>query len=265
MKPGRNENSRGITLVEILAALFLLAVSVIPMIGVIGTGAADTEILQSSLFAQNAARGILETILESLPFELLQTSETPVSDLDGGPAETRVGRLVHPNNTDPSGLLSLVGNPGNDDFIRGTLRDERGTFYKVTLFVFPVPAVNQMSPGNASTTGNSKTTRYDDLLTFSFIPRPPFEHARDERGHPTWYSSDPFVGKGVPRPYDLPVATITRTAEDLGVPLGPDPRFPRCLMKKLLLRIRWTPHKGPERTMELVTAKADLSKTGNGP
>ncbi|MBF0503034.1 MAG: hypothetical protein HQM09_23080 [Candidatus Riflebacteria bacterium] len=260
---------QGVSLIEILAALFLLAVAIIPIIGLIGSGAADVDILNSSLFAQTAARGILETTLEAVPFDFIGVSEASVADLGGGVPEANVGRLLQTGHDDSTGLLGLLGNSGEDSFMRGTLRDERGILYKIKLFVFPVPAEKKSPAGDVPRTIDSTGATSLDavegggVLAFSFLPRPPFEQARDARGRPVWYTADQFVGEGVLRPYDIPVATVTRYAADLGVPEGNDLRFPRCVMKKLLLRIRWAPRKGPERAIELVTAKADLSRSGN--
>lgn len=240
----------GLSLVEILIAVFILVMAAVPMLGVIGSGAADTDVVRASLFAQTAATGILDAALDALPFETLVQSTGMVADPDGRNPEPGVGRIIP--GKDPQraaqakAFLALIGGSAEDGLTRGMLRDERGGSYRVKLFVFPVPAVasGAMSDGSA--------------LQFGYLPRPLYEQAIDASGKPAWYTEDAFVRPGVARPYDLPVEPVVRRSSDLGVPVGNEPGFPYCCLKKLLLRIQWAPVKGGERSLELLTLKAAL-------
>lgn len=239
-----------LSLIEILIATFILAMAALPMLGVIGSGAADTDVLRSTLFAQTSASGILDAALDALPFESLVRSGEMVPDLDGKNPEPGVGKIItvsDPNRAaQGKAFLNLIGGSADDGLARGTLRDERGGTYRVKLFVFPVPAVVSASDSDGS------------ALRFAFLPRPAYEQANDASGKPAWYSQELFVRPGVARPYDLPVEPVIRRAAELGVPAGTEPRFPHCCLKKLLLRIQWDPRKGGERSLELMTIKAAL-------
>lgn len=238
------------SLVEILIATFILVMAGVPMLGVIGSGAADTDVLRSNLFAQTTGAGIMDAALDALPFDVLVRNDSPVPDRDGKNPEPGVGRLLP--TSDPTqaaqakAFLSLIGGSPEDGLARGTLRDERGTEYRIKLFVFPIPAVVTASESEGS------------ALRFGFLPRPLYEQAKDDGGRSSWYSQDPFVKPGVLRPYDLPVESTVRRAAELGIPLGTQPGFPHCCLKKLLLRIQWDPRKGGERSLELMTLKAAL-------
>jgi len=238
------------SLIEILVATFILVMAGIPMLGVIGSGAADTDVLRSTLFAQTSASGILDAALDALPFEALVRSGEPVPDLDGKNPEPGVGKVIavaDPNRAaQAKAFLSLIGGSPDDGLARGTLRDERGFTYRVKLFVFPVPAVVSASDSDGS------------VLRFGFLPRPLYEQAVDASGKPAWYSQEMFVRPGVARPYDMPVEPVVRRASELGVPVGNEPQVPHCCLKKLLLRIQWDPRKGGERSLELMTLKAAL-------
>lgn len=247
---GIGASCAGMSLIEILIATFILVMAALPMLGVIGSGAADTDVLRASLFAQTSAAGILDAALDALPFEALVRADGMVPDLDGKNPEPGVGKVI--TIADPNRLaqgkafLNLIGGQPEDGLTRGTLTDERGLSYRVKLFVFPVPAVVSASDSDGA------------ALRFGFLPRPLYEQANDATGKSAWYSQDQFVRPGVARPYDLPVEPVIRRASELGVPVGTEPRFPHCCLKKLLLRIQWDPRKGGERSLELMTLKAAL-------
>ena len=247
---GKGAVRKGLSLVEILVAVFILVMAALPMLGVVGSGAADTDVIRASLFAQTAATGILDAALDALPFDALVQSAGMVADTDGRNPEAGVGRIIAGKDPQRSAqakaFLALIGGAAEDGLTRGMLRDERGISYRVKLFVFPVPAVASGAASDGST------------LQFGFLPRPLYEQATDAGGKSSWYTEDAFVRPGVARPYDLPVEPVVRRAPDLGMPVGNEPRFPHCCLKKLLLRIQWAPIKGGERSLELLTLKADL-------
>lgn len=84
---------RGMSLLEIMIALIILALSFIPIIGVIGSGSADTDVTKSYVFAQTSVRNILIATLDNLPFAAIDTNgSSNVADSDGR-SEPDVGRL----------------------------------------------------------------------------------------------------------------------------------------------------------------------------
>ncbi|MBI3037894.1 prepilin-type N-terminal cleavage/methylation domain-containing protein [bacterium] len=239
--------NRGVTLIEILAAMLILAFAFIPIIGVIGTGSTDTDVTNSYIFAQTAARNILNTAIDSVPFPCFQVNTSDISDLDtpATHAESDVAKLNPVPGYDLTAFLTLLGNAGGDSNGHGLLRDERGTSYYTKLFVFPVS-----DPGAGITTSTE--------LVFMHLKRPLYENQT------SWYTFTPpevNVKVALNRPYDynIPgdIATISLDSRSLGVPQGTDNY---CIMKKLLIRIRWVMAKGGERHLEIYSAKANLSR-----
>jgi len=244
--------ARGITLLEILGAMLILAVAFIPIIGVISSGSADTDVTNSYIFAQTTARNILNTVLDNVPFQSIRVSSANVADIGDSNSEPNVGEIIKiPKYEDSvASFLEMIGNPGGDYFARGQLVDERNTQYKIKLFVFPVPAYDYPD--------------WQRELCFRYLPRPDYENHVDFSKKPDWYTTNPddkFVKAGVPRPYDdtyLGITVKKENAKSLGASAGPDGSF--CIMKRLLLRIRWKMPKGGERSLEIYTTKANLSR-----
>lgn len=233
-------NDKGTTLIEIVVALLILAFAFIPIIGVIGTGAKTTDVSGSYIFAKTMARNILDSVLDDVPFAAIGVASGDVSDVDGSNAEPNVGKLS--DVIDPeykvASFLALIGNSA-DNFARGEIVDDRGFKYEVKIFVFKVP---DNSIYNVTTD-----------MTFRYIPRPDFEKQDG------WYSTTAFVPNGVSTPYDMPVPGIEiKGARELGAAAGPDGDY--CVMKKILLRLKWKAKSGPERSVEVYTTKANLDK-----
>ncbi len=246
------------SLLEIMVALLIMAFAFIPLVGVIGTGAADTDVAKSYIFAQTTARNILDNLLDNVPFENIRVAPGNVSDTDGSNAESGVALL---GNWAPgynvASFLALLGNNGAVDTLgRGELHDERGTRYFVKLFCFPLV-------GTANPVGAINPA---DEVTFRYLPRPPYETATNSSNQAVWYSSTAFVNAGVPRPYDFTVGGTpdfsirTTNACSLGVPQGSIAALNYCVLKRILLRIRWVLPKGGERSIEIYTAKGNLAR-----
>ncbi len=236
---------RGITFLEIVCAMAILAFAAVPMIGIYWSTAVDADLANTAVFAQNIASNIMNASLDSVPFPCFQVCTSKISDLDGGNPEENVGRFAQIPSYDVASFLSLLGNKGRDTYARGELKDEKGTVYKVKLLVFPIPTKDVID--------------LDNELTFSWLPRPPFENAVGNSGRPSWFTDDSFVSREVVQlPYDMPIATNTQNAKMLGVPV--DPGGTNTPMKKLLLKIRWKGPKKLDRNLEILALKANLSK-----
>ena len=246
-------SDRGVTLLEILSALLILAFAFIPIIGVIGTGTTDTDVTNAYIFAQTSARNILDSLLDSVPFPAVTVDTAAVPDLDGTHSEGNVALFQNVPGYDVASFMVMLGNSSGDNKGAGALRDERGNTYYTKLFIFPLVGQDSSNPDP------------DTELVFSYLPRPLYENATYSAGHATkpgessWYSDNEWVNPGVLRPYDYAVVATMTNAKGLGVPAGADASLQYCMMKKFLLRIRWTMPKGGERSIEVFTAKADLS------
>ncbi|GAB4273870.1 MAG: hypothetical protein Kow0029_13810 [Candidatus Rifleibacteriota bacterium] len=245
------QDKKGITLLEIMTALLILAFAFLPIIGMIGTGTKDTDISETYIFAQTSARNILDSILDDVPFYALRVASTQVSDIDESNDEPNVGELfdiappLGPTYNVASFLRYIGNDPTVDHYARGQLIDDRGYKYKVKIFVFPVPS--------------SDPFNRDTDMCFRYLPRPAFE------SQPGWYTTTPVAGSAYinsgDSPYEMPTPAIrTEDARSLGVPPGPDAANPYCVMKKILIRIRWTLSNGIERSIQVYTTKANLDR-----
>jgi prepilin-type N-terminal cleavage/methylation domain-containing protein len=247
-----NLRKRGVTLLEIMAALLILAFAFLPIIGMIGTGTKDTDVSETYIFAQTTARNILDTILQDVPFYALRVASTEVSDIGESNDEPNVGQLfdidppVGPEYKVASFLRSIGNDPEVDTFARGELTDDRGYKYKVKIFVLPVPVNDPLN--------------LDENMVFRYLPRPDFET------QPDWYTTDSteasaYINSGS-TPYEMTLPSIVvADAKSLGAKQGPgDNNF--CVMKKILLRIKWTMKSGIERSIEVYTMKANLDREG---
>lgn len=230
-----------------MAALLILAFAFIPIVGVIGTGASDTDVTNSYIFAQTAARSILANLLDSVPFECVHLEPGSVADLDGSNAEDHVARFMDATTPpyDVASFLALLGNT-TDELGRGTLTDSRGATYAVKLLVFPLEGLDTNIPDPSQE------------IVLTYLPRPDFEN--QQNGTVLWYTADEFVPTGLKRPYDYDLNPIQTNARSLGVPMGTVAGERYCVMKRFLLRIRWRMPTNRERFLEVYTAKANLSR-----
>ncbi|MFZ5952199.1 MAG: type IV pilus modification PilV family protein [Candidatus Rifleibacteriota bacterium] len=243
----------GVTLLEIVSALLILAFAFLPIFGMITSGSKDTDISETYIFAQTSARNILDSLLDDVPFYALRVATSNVSDIGESNSEPNVGELfdiappLGPNYQVASFLRSIGNDPEVDHFTRGELTDDRGNKYKLKIYVFPVPCNDPFDN--------------DTDMSFRYLPRPEFEKQLG------WYTvkpqeSDAYVVSG-DNPYNMALPAIEiKDARSLGAQEGPaGNNF--CVMKKILLRIKWTLKNGIERSIEVYTMKANLDREGS--
>ena len=244
---------QGTTLLEIISALLILAFAFLPIFGMITSGSKDTDISESYIFAQTSARNILDSLLDDVPFYALRVAGSNVEDIGESNAESNVGELFNispplgPDYLVASFLRSIGNDPSVDHFTRGELTDDRGIKYKIKIFVFPVSA--------------NSSHDIDNDISFRFLPRPEFEKQSG------WYTfkpeeADAYIVSG-DSPYEMSLPTIeVKGARELGVTEGPTGND-FCVMKKILLRVRWTMRNGVERSIQVYTMKANLDREGS--
>ncbi|HOT27429.1 MAG TPA: prepilin-type N-terminal cleavage/methylation domain-containing protein [Candidatus Ozemobacteraceae bacterium] len=240
---------RGVTLLEILSAMLILAFAFIPIFGVISTGTADSDITNSYISAQTIARNVLDTALDSVPFESIQVNTGQIADIGESNDESNVGLMVDVPGYDERTFLAQLGNNTTADMsTRGEIIDERGIRYKVKLFVFPIA-------------GNAPLNIANDV-SFRYRPRPLYENAVNAQNQQIWYTTNPgnlYMNSAAQSPYSYPLpAPVIQSARELGAPAGPSGDY--CVMKRLLLRVKWQMPRGIERSVTIYTAKAHLSR-----
>lgn len=229
------KNKRGVTLIEIMTAILILAFAFLPIIGVIGQSSKDTDVSNSTVFAQTSARNILDTLLDEVPFNSIKA--TP----------THIAQLQDFKDYKVDSFLSLIGS--TDTSAQGEIFDERGNKYTVTIYVFPIPVEKSENP-NVNTD-----------LVFSYRERPKYE----DLDTANWYTyntdeADAFIRNGTdPYSDDMITTCATQTvgAYALGAFENSDTEE-YFIMKKILLKLTWTNKDGHERYLELYTLKANL-------
>lgn len=232
---------KAITLTEIMIALLILAFAFLPIVGVIGTSAKDTDVANSYVFAQTTARNILDTLLDDVPFNSIRTGSGNIATLhDYGDYKI-------------DSFQSMIGTI--DENASGSIMDERGTSYEIKIYVFPIPV-----------TQSSNVNTANELL-FAYLPRPKFEGETSEAAQ-NWYtfsSSDrhgAYSPDGV-NPYATDkIATTTIGAYELGArPNANSSEY--YIMKKILFQMTWKGRDNHERRLELYTMKANLDSEVN--
>jgi type II secretory pathway pseudopilin PulG len=251
-----NRGQRGITLLEIMTAVLILAVAFLPIIGLMSSSSRDSDVANSNVFAQTAARNILDAFLDDVPFEAIGMATAPDS---GDFAYEEPARVITPSGidyTDLSGMaelsdipskdyyriefLNIMGNNTGDGLARGELIDERGIVYKTRIFVFPIFAsTNEAHDANE--------------LTFSYLPRPEYEKQDN------WYVTDKTHMQGsVTSPYDMATGLNVQRYNAFQMGVEPAGTGDICVMFKVLFQMYWVNRDGIKRSIELFTLKANL-------
>ena len=228
---------KGVSLMEIMMALLILAFAFLPIIAVIGTSTKDTDVANSMVFAQTTARNILDTLLDDVPFNSIITSGNKIA----------IAKIEDYKNYKAESFLQLI-NAKNEE-AKGEVIDERGITYEISIFVLPIEASDNVNH-NVS-----------NELLFSYLPRPIYEGDTLE-GNEKWYTytqGDAYMKESAPDPYTIDVATITKNAFELGA-IQNNSSF--CIMKKILFKMTWTARDGHDRSLELYTMKANLDSDG---
>lgn len=251
-----NRGRRGITLLEIMTAVLILAMAFLPIIGAMGTSSRDSDVANSQVFAQTAARNILDAFLDDVPFGAIKVADAP--DAGDFAYEERDG-VKTPSGIDydnitgmaeisdlPSSdyfkieFLNIMGNNTGDGLARGELIDERGIVYKTRLFVYPI-----FASADASHDANE--------LTFAYLPRPDYEKQNN------WYTTDKIHMHGsVTSPYDMASGLEIQQNNAFQIGVEPAGTGSICAMFKVMFQIYWVNRDGIKRSIELFTLKANL-------
>jgi hypothetical protein len=127
----------GLTFLEIVIAMAIMAVALLPIFTVIGRSTADTDTVASQTFALNKATEILNTMLDNVPFEALRAGNPGFMKTDdlAGIADyarndatwcEKMAKMLFPNAEKDSSLGWRL---------RGVIVDPRGIHYLVRMRV----------------------------------------------------------------------------------------------------------------------------------
>ncbi|NLI77048.1 MAG: hypothetical protein GX442_11485 [Candidatus Riflebacteria bacterium] len=265
VKPG----NCGITLPEVVLAMFVLASALIPIFGLLTQDVKDTDTLVSQAFAIDRARLVLNTLLDEVPFSNLRAGNPAILV---GPQAASLALLLFPNGakagggyacegiaTDPRGIhyhIYLRSEPIEDT----TPNFTEGEFY-FSFFRNPTP---EDQPGWATMTAEATVTEVTHNQPSIYQTGgptnpgaviPPYRYLAGPANTTLWGPE-----------HDFRTGTRVRVDQRQVVQADADGRF--CLMQRLLLQIRWnlamkeysrpTTSAGRPQRIHVITYKANL-------
>jgi len=267
-------HARAFTFLEIVIAMGVIAVALIPIFGVIHKGAEETDLNASQAFAINKGSEILNALLDNVPVEAIRAGNPAVmktSDLSGVKDYTKydavwckkMAEMLFPDCPDTSGGYSC----------KGIVTDPRGVSYAVTLKVEDVCASPAPADAKPETTTPPKApTDFPELreMSFSFLRNPakissskwtqqynPNPTGGSLAGFPRWetecvpnnvsespdsiYTDDNYTGFSADAPRFVNPSGVRFTQRMVAekVNYTSDDSFAYCTMKKLIIEVQW--------------------------
>lgn len=291
MKPQEKKEKRGLGLLEIVIALVIMALAMIPFFSFIHKGTQDTDSTTSQSFAITKAAEILGIILDTVPFETLREG-SPVGFLRSDDiAQLPVYRLKIDASwaTRNAKMLFNLDATASTPYgfpTEGIITDPRGISYLCSLRIEDIYDKTSLNAAEKRDI-NVDFPALTDELSFSFCINP------TKLQNPSWIQKYyPEVGVNsaqknevnLPAGLALPPASIYSEA-DFSTPrtvryvqkmatekvnYSNDPRVAYCCMKRLMMQVQWNleqgyysqprENKGNVQRIHLMTLKADLSR-----
>lgn len=115
---------KGFTLLEVMVAMVILAIAILPIFGVMTQDLKETDVQVAQTFALDRARMVLSTILDGLPFSDLLPGNPAI--LQGGSIDS--AKILFP------GCVTVAGGRA----CLGIASDSRGVHYQVYLRADPI-------------------------------------------------------------------------------------------------------------------------------
>ena len=262
------KSKRAITFLEVVIAVAVMAVAMIPVFGVISRQTVETDKNASQAFAINKATEILNALLDNVSFVALR---------DGNPGFIRVDDLPRNGKYDElddkwakkmaSMLFNSTIRETNGYPCRGIITDSKGISYLIHLRVEDVPSTVRLSKPERIKIGesypDSEPTEFPETpeVVFSFLKNPSilssaawtqdFAEDINEADKPltelevitNGVSESPsnFYGDGN---YVNPTAErFTAKMAMKKVPYATDKTFEFCPFKRLVVQIQWNTDK----------------------
>ena len=285
---------RGITFLEIVLAIFILSIAVVPIFWVIHKGTEETDVSASQSFATNKATEILNTFLDNIPFECIRQGapagllsfegleKTPEAKAEY--AKMKIDATWVKNMAEM--LFPKCEAIGDKSWrCQGIIQDPRGTSYLATLLVEDVLDTMTIKKPEAQTWGGSFYDSKD--LTFSYCKNP--EKLQEASWRPDYQQMPVPIGEwtlpnqiGLPaeseniycQPDFYPNTKLLRYSQCLAVDkvnYATDDSMAYCGIKRLIVQIQWNIDKtyfskpdvidkGNLQRIHLMTIKADINR-----
>ncbi|MDN5280070.1 MAG: hypothetical protein PWR01_4035 [Clostridiales bacterium] len=254
----------GITLIEVILAMLILATSLLPIFGLMTRTTKDSDATLTRAYAINYAKSVFSTVIDDIPF----------ADIRHGSPAIIIGssrnkaKALFPDAVSASGGIAC----------NGIVKDSRGIYYRVFLkseaimdetdgytngeFYFsyyPNPEV-ESQPGWINLQINSHTSENTDNVPSMFSKtnpaglKSPYRYFGDDVAAGRWGPAEEHAGN-----------IIHVDQREISQP-NPDGSF--YLMQRLILQIRWNmdsayykqpdADKGRPVKLQIITYKANL-------
>lgn len=266
---------RAVTFIEIVVAVAILAVTMIPLFGLMSRQTVETDKNAAQAFAINKASEVLNTILDNVPFAALRHGNPgyiKIDDLAGLP------RFAKYNDNWAKKLVPILFQGSQKEAAgypcRGIVTDSRGIHYLVHLRVEDIASEKKpqkperIQVGDSFPAGNPKDFPESSELSFTFLRNPALisdgswiqDYAEDpsETGKP-FSELDIGQGKGVseapgnvyldqgmegseanaPRFLNPTAERYTSKMVTEKAVYETSEKFAWCSMKKLVVQVQW--------------------------
>lgn len=268
-------NRRAVTFIEIVIAVAILAVALIPLFGLMSRQTVETDKNASQAFAINKASEILNTVLDSVPFVALRQGNPGFIRTDDLSGKSQFSKY---NDNWARKLVPILFEGSQKESTgwpcKGIISDSRGIHYLVHLRVEDVVSEKKLPKSEKIRIGTSfpsgKPGEFDESpeMAFTFLRNPALlsdgswsqEYAEDKNDTSKPLSElDLSSGKGVaespvniyldqgmeglpaddPRFIDPTAERYTSKMVSEKVPYEASEKFAWCTMKKLLVQVQW--------------------------
>lgn len=170
---------RAVTFIEIVVAVAILAVAMIPLFSLISRQTVETDKNAAQAFAINKATEVLNTILDNVPFAALRQGNPGYIKVDD---ISKVARFAKYNDNWAKKIVPVLFQGSQKEAAgypcRGIVTDARGIHYLVHLRVEDIPSEKKpqkperIQVGQAFPDGNPKDFSSSSELSFAFLRNP---------------------------------------------------------------------------------------------
>ncbi len=268
-------NRKAVTFLEIVIAVAILAIALIPLFGLMSRSTVETDRNASQAFAMSKASEVLNTLLDNVPFAAIRQGNPGFIKTDDLQTRARFKKF---NDGWAKKLVPMLFQGSQKEsggwVCRGVISDSRGINYLVHLRVEDViseiklPRSERIQIGTSFPGGAPSDFPETGELSFRFLRNPgllsdggwyqDYTDDKNEAGKP--YSEfDLASGKGVaespvnlyldqgmeslgansPRFIDPTAERYTAKMVSEKVPYDASDKFAWCSMKKLLVQVQW--------------------------
>lgn len=263
-------NKKGISMLEIIISVFILAIAVLPLFSLMTKQTSSTDNVASEAYAINKATEVLNTFLENIPFATIRHGNPGYiesSDI------TQMAKFARYDDNWAKKMSMMLFDHSNKEGsgypCKGYIKDPRGIVYLVHLRVEDICSTNKPARPERLQVGtgfpDTLPTEFSTMgeLGFSYLRNPsilndgswmePYARRIDDPNNPTTeLDLDTAVSEAPNSLYNDLGGTSTTfsylnpTAERYfpkmvtqRVPYAADDAFAWCSMKRLVVQVQW--------------------------